>query len=82
MSLKYDEHRDQIVYSHLASNQEGTVLEGQSQFYGPDGSFDALDYRKGKWVVVEDIDARNEKNKNDNAKKPDPKKQKPIFKPK
>lgn len=74
MSLKYDEKRNQIVYSHLSSRQEGSVLDGQFQYYGPDGSFDALQLRKDKWVVIEDIDARSEKNKNDNAKKPDPKK--------
>lgn len=82
MSLRYDPSSNRIIYSHLASNQEGNLLEGQVQFYGPDGSFDALTFRKGKWVVVEDIDARNERNKNDNASKPDPKKQTPIFKPK
>lgn len=82
MSLKYNEKSEQIIYSHLSSNQEGNLLDGQYQFYGPDGSFDALELRKGKWVVVEDIDARNEKNKNDNVKKPNPKKQTPIYKPK
>ncbi len=81
MSLKYIEKEQRIVYSHLGSKQEN-ALEGQFQFYGPDGSFDALELSKDKWVTVEDIDARNEKNKNDNAEKPNPKKQKPVFKPK
>jgi len=81
MSLKYDEKRDQIVYSHLSSNREGPVLEGQVQFYGPDGSYDALELHKGRWNLITDIDARNERSPNDNAKKPDPKKQTPIFKP-
>jgi hypothetical protein len=58
------------------------MLEGQYQFYGPDGSFDALVMRKGRWEVVEDIDARNPKNKNDNVKKPDPDRQRPVYKPK
>jgi hypothetical protein len=82
MSLKYNEKRGQIVYSHLASRQEGSLLENQYQYYGPDGSFDALELKKDKWVTVEDVDARNEKSENDNAKKPDPKKQTPIYKPK
>jgi hypothetical protein len=82
MSLKYVERKNQIVYSHLAAREEGGVLDGQFQYYGPDGSFDALELRKDKWVTVEDIDARNEKSKHDNEAKPDPKKQKPIFKPK
>lgn len=82
MSLKFNEKKNQIVYSHLAPREEGTILEGQFQYYGPDGSFDALELRKDKWVTLEDIDARNEKNKNDRAEKPDPDKQKPIFEPK
>jgi hypothetical protein len=82
MSLKYNEKRNQIVYSHLGSNQEGDMLNGQFQYYGPDGSFDALELKKDKWVTIEDVDARNDKSKNDNAEKPDPKKQSPIYKPK
>lgn len=82
MSIKYNEKRNQIVYSHLAPKSEGSLLEGQFQYYGPDGSFDALQMKKDKWVTIEDIDARNEKNKNDKAEKPDPSKQTPIFKPK
>jgi len=82
MSLKYNEKSNRIVYSHLAPKQEGSLLNGQFQYYGPDGSFDALELKKDKWVTVEDIDARNDKNKNDKAEKPDPEKQTPIFKPK
>lgn len=82
MSLKYNEKRNQIVYSHLGPNQEGDVLIGQPQYYGPDGSYDALELKKDKWVTLEDVDARSEKNKNDRAEKPDPKKQNPIYKPK
>ncbi len=82
MSLRYDENNNRIVYSHLSAKQEGNSLDGQFQFYGPDGSFDALELKKDKWVVVEDIDARNVKSKNDNVEKPNPKKQKPVYKPK
>lgn len=81
MSLKYNEKKKQIIYSHLASRQEGNLLSGQFQYYGPDGSFDALELKKDKWLTIEDVDARNEKNKNDNADKPDPKKQTPVYKP-
>lgn len=82
MSVKYNDKKNQIIYSHLAPREEGAPTEGLFQYYGPDGSFDALEFKKDKWVTVEDIDARNEKNKNDNAAKPDPKKQKPIYNPK
>lgn len=79
MSLKFNEKRNQIVYSHLAPKQEGSLLEGMYQYYGPDGSFDALELKKDKWVTVEDIDARNDKNKNDN--KTHSEKQTPILPP-
>ena len=65
MSLRYNEKENRIIFSHLAPRQEGNLLEGQYQFYGPDGSFDALEMKKERWVLVEDIDARNDKNKKD-----------------
>lgn len=85
MSLKYDSKRNQIVYNHLASKQEGGLLDGQYQFYGPDGSFDALEWIKNRWVVKEDIDAHFERGKNDSYpenSKPKPEKQKALYKPK
>ena len=65
MSLRYNKKQNRIIYSHLGPRQEGGVLEGQYQYYGPDGSFDALEFKKGKWVTVEDIDARNDRSKKD-----------------
>lgn len=82
MSLKYNEKNNSIVYSHLGPREEGDVMQGLPQYYGPDGSYDSMIQRKGRWVVIEDVDARNEKNKNDKADKPDPNKQNPIFVPK
>ena len=82
MSLKWNDKRNQIVLSHLAPKDEGSVLEGQYQYYGPDGSFDAYEQHKERWVLQEDNDIRNDKSKNDNVKKPDPRKQKDINKKK
>ncbi len=82
MSLKYNDKRGQIIFSHLAPKDEGPSMEGMYQYYGPDGSFDAYDRRKGRWVLQEDIDIRNEKSKNDNVKKPDPKKENKLYQPK
>lgn len=82
MSLKYNSNRKQIVFSHLAPNTLDPTLENQPQYYGPDGSFDALSSKKGKWVYEADIDIRKDKDKNDNLKRPDPNKQTPIYKPK
>ncbi|MES2567574.1 MAG: hypothetical protein V4565_11945 [Bacteroidota bacterium] len=82
MSLKYNPVRKQIVFSHLAPNTEDQTLEGQFQYYGPDGSYDALSMKKGKWVYEPAIDIRKDKDKTDNVKKPEPKKQTPVYKPK
>ena len=82
MSLRFNDKRNLIIYNHLAPKPGGGELSGQFQFYGPDGSYDALELNKDKWSIIEDIDIRNEKSKNDRAKKPNPKDQKPIFKPK
>lgn len=82
MSLKYNTARKQLVFSHLAPNMPDPTLEGQFQYYGPDGSFDALYMKKGKWTYEPAIDIRKDKDKNDNSKRPDPNKQTPIYKPK
>ncbi|MBI2269767.1 MAG: hypothetical protein HYU69_05345 [Bacteroidetes bacterium] len=64
MSLKYFEETKRIVFDHLSPSQPG--FEGQHQYYGPDFSFDALEFKKGKWVYVADVDARNGKSTKDN----------------
>ena len=66
MSLKYNGKRGQIIFSHLSPKDEGSTLEGQYQYYGPDGSFDAYEMRKDRWVLEEEIDIKNEKTKDDN----------------
>lgn len=82
MSLKYNERRKQIIYSHLSSNQLGSLLDGQYQYYGPDGSFDALELRKDKWVVIENVEINSDIAPLKESKKPNPKKQVPVYKPK
>ena len=65
MSLKYydDKGKKLIVFDHLAPKDP--FMEGQYQFYGPDFSYDAFKFNKGKWVYEIDFDAKNLKNKND-----------------
>ena len=82
MSLKFNGLRKQIIYSHLAPNTPDPALEGQFQYYGPDGTYDALSMKKDKWTLEADIDIRKDKDKNDNAKRPEIEKQTPIYKPK
>lgn len=61
MSLKYDEKNRVIVYDHLSPKEP--ELKGQYQFYGPDFSHDALEFKNGKWIKIEDFDARNSERK-------------------
>lgn len=82
MSVRYNEKRNQIIYSHLSSKKEGSLLEGEYQYYGPDGSFDALEMKKGKWVTIEDVDVKSDIQPMSEKKKPDPNKQSPVYQPK
>jgi len=63
VSLKYNEDDDLIIFDHLSPSQPS--LEGQYTYYGPDGSFDAFEFKKGKWIYIKDIDARNGSNQSD-----------------
>lgn len=62
MSLRYDEDKKLIIFDHLSPPDPS--LEGQYQYYGPDGSYDALKFKKGKWILLEDLDARNKRKSN------------------
>ena len=57
MSLQYHEKEKRIVFDHLAPSSPR--YQNQFEYYGPDFSYDALQYRKGKWELVENIDVRN-----------------------
>jgi hypothetical protein len=61
MSLRYDENKKMILFDHLVPRESN--LKGQFEFYGPDLSIDGYLFVKGKWVLKEDIDARNQKNR-------------------
>lgn len=57
MALNYDEKEKMIIMDHLAP--EDSRFEGQRQFYGPDFSYDALEFVKGEWVFKKDVFAKN-----------------------
>ena len=57
MSLKYHARTKRIVFAHLAPLEQN--LKGQRQFYGPDLSLDAFQYKKGKWKFLSDIEQNN-----------------------
>jgi len=66
MSLQYDTRYKMIVFDHLSPSDP--KLKGQFQYYGPDFSYDGLEFEKGKWVYVPDIDARSPKEKGNKRK--------------
>jgi len=58
MMLRYLSDKKWIVYDHLAAPNARS--EGNFAVYGPDLSYDGLKYRRGKWILMEKIDLRNE----------------------
>ncbi len=57
MKLNYDEQKKMIVFDHLSPDVP--VNTGRFQYYGPDFSVDGLIWKKGFWILQEDIDAKN-----------------------
>jgi len=57
MALNWSEKEHMIVMDHLAPDD--SRMKGQYQFYGPDFSYDGLRFQKGKWVLQEDLEAKN-----------------------
>ncbi|MCG3167039.1 MAG: hypothetical protein POELPBGB_02822 [Bacteroidia bacterium] len=57
MYLNYDEQKKMILFDHLAPNDP--VNTGRFQYYGPDFSVDGLKWKKGMWMLTEDVDAKN-----------------------
>jgi hypothetical protein len=57
MALNFQEDEKLIVMDHLAP--EHPRLKGQFQFYGPEFSYDAIKFKKGKWIFIEDHNAEN-----------------------
>lgn len=54
MILRYNSKHDIIVFQHLIpTDPRFTDLP---QYYGPDISFDALEYKMGRWYLIENID--------------------------
>lgn len=59
---------EMIIFDRLVPMD--TILEGQYQFYVPEGNIvDALRFSGGKWRYTDDIDARNRPQPFDNPKK-------------
>lgn len=61
MSLRLQTENGKIIFDHLAPSQAS--LEGQYEFYSPDFTTDAFEFKKGKWILIPNYEARNEKEK-------------------
>ncbi len=53
MTLKYDHELGMIVFDHLSPSDPS--YDGYYEYYGPDGSYDAYEYRMGYWYRKDDI---------------------------
>ncbi|MFH2142746.1 MAG: hypothetical protein ABIJ97_10005 [Bacteroidota bacterium] len=68
MSLVYDENLKMIVYDYLMPSNPS--YKNQYQYYGPDGSYDALYFSDGKWLHYPNIDISKLRNTGYRAGKP------------
>ncbi len=66
MLLRYFEKDKRIVFDHLSPSE--SRYEGQKQYYGPDFSYDALEFKKGKWHYQSTINFKS--SEKINKKKP------------
>jgi len=57
ISVRYDRGLEMITFDHLVPFHP--IYENNFEFYGPDGSFDGLEFVDGIWIYRTDIDARN-----------------------
>jgi hypothetical protein len=59
MSLRYEPSAGMIVFDHLAPSDPRPESKGIYSLYGPDLSYDGLEFSKGSWILKEDIDVKN-----------------------
>ena len=57
ISVRYDQLTDMITFDHLVPLHP--IYENNFEFYGPDGSYNGLEFSGGIWNYRDDIDARN-----------------------
>ena len=57
ISVRYDPGTDMITFDHLVPLHP--IYEKNYEFYGPDGSYNGLEFSGGLWNYRDDIDVRN-----------------------
>lgn len=60
MVLRYEEKKKMIVFDHISGIKDGDreILSGEAS--GPDGSYDGLKNKRGRWVFQKDVDVRSD----------------------
>jgi hypothetical protein len=58
ISVKYHSKEEKIVFNHLVPPNKN--LEGLEEYYIPEGTFNAYQYKRGKWWLQQDVDIRNQ----------------------
>jgi hypothetical protein len=58
MSLKWNSKMRMIIFDHLAP--PSSTYTGNYAYYGPDFSYDGLQFKNGRWEYVEKLDVRRE----------------------
>ena len=57
--LKYNQEFKLIVFDHLSPSQK--KFEGQYLYYGPDMTYDGLEFKNGFWNLKSNIVLKNKK---------------------
>jgi len=57
MSLKYNKDLKMIIYDHLSPSKPS--YKDHFMYYGPDFSYDGLEFKDGIWNEIRDVDVRN-----------------------
>ena len=65
-SLKFNKDQNRIIFDQLVPLKKELV--GMHEYYIPEGTYNAFEYNKGKWVFFDDIDARNKQRNKKNIK--------------
>lgn len=56
VNLKYDDALKMIIFDHVAPAEP--KYTGETEYYGPDLTFDGLSFQKNKWVYKANLDLR------------------------
>ena len=67
-SLRFDKDNQRLIFDQLVPIRKD--LTGMHEYYIPEGTYNSFEYTNGKWVLKEDIDARNKQTKNKSVKPP------------